>query len=507
MNKTLISPLGIMLLFSAMSLIGMDADTFSYLVNLYDEKEITRQQLINAYHDLTTKEDLQTAENALNAEGISLAVLKEQAQKEHEQFAQTFDTLVSLSKTGEITRSQLIEAYELFETEKGRVFGDKLLQTYLQKSIAQLKREEIREHSERHRTLQRNVPKSGINQRALKQTIMAQKPQGCPHRKHQPRGTNPVQEHLDKVWEIKRARQIKEFLRNREKEVNLTLSKDPSSDNKGSLGSSKQPQDKRSADSSIRARSEQGAAQENNTSTESLESLTDILDKSKAQQSDQAKLRQELDPQKSYDDDIDTDDDSESIHSEAEGEDISKEHSKSESIGSVDQIVYPQCTTDIAKKDQTTPAKKKVRFTLPSECTNSQKDRIDMLRNHGQKQPNFPVPTTEEESSSDHEELSVHLTSKGTPIFTRGNMMLNPLIEGDQFNLSIDQIDENILHAWGLKLARLIHTDSKRETALKPLIHALKQSKSPAAKLSLLIQPTAVGFTDRAKLEKLIEIA
>lgn len=525
MNKTLISLLGISFLFSVGSIMGMDADTFSYLVSLYNEKEITRQQLIHAYNDLTTKEDLQTAQNTLKAQGISLAVLKEQAQKEHEQFAQTFDTLVSLYKKGEISRIQLIKAYELFETDEDKVFGDELLQTSLHQSINQLKQEEVRQDSQRPRTLQRNATRPGANRRTLqranpgpktlaphrdnrppvKQAVIAQKRHGPHHPKQHTRRINPVQEHLDKVWEIKRARQIKEFLRNREKKENLALSKDASSDNKGRLGSSKQPQKDQSSGSPVTAKSGQEPAQENNTSTGSLGSLTDLLDQSKAQQADQAKLRQELNPQEADDDDMAANKDSEKVPLEAG--DTSEEDSESKSIGTDDEIVYPQHTTHVCKKDESTPAKKKVRFTLPTESANSQKERIEMLRKHGQNQPNLPAPTTEEESSSDHEELSVHLTSKGTPVFTNGNTMLNPLIEGDQFNASIAHIDEEILHTWGLKLAPLTTTDAKRETALKPLIHAFKQSKSPAAKLSLLIQPTAVGFSDRAKLEKLIEIA
>ncbi len=146
MNKVLLSLLGIFLL-SAEIINCMDTDRFHRLIGQYNKREITSQKLIDAYDEIDSKEVRQDALAMLDAQETPIAELRETAAYEAELFAQTFDTLIGMYKAGELSRAQLIQAYELFETDDDKIIGEQLLQVSLSKSIDELKQEEAHQSS------------------------------------------------------------------------------------------------------------------------------------------------------------------------------------------------------------------------------------------------------------------------------------------------------------------------------------------------------------------------
>ncbi len=140
MNKALYYFLGLSLL--SAEIFGMDTATFNSLIELYSNDELTRQQLLDAYDQLGSEEAQQEARTLLEELGMPLDELKAAALEEHFLFTMTFDTLIRMYKEQEITRAQLIKGYNLFETEMDKLLGDQALQVLLNKSIEVLRQEE-----------------------------------------------------------------------------------------------------------------------------------------------------------------------------------------------------------------------------------------------------------------------------------------------------------------------------------------------------------------------------
>jgi hypothetical protein len=213
MNKKLLYLLGFLVVL-APSLKGMDGETFAFLTNLYQSNEISRRQLLNAYGDIESEAVKAAANDLLEGQGISIEHLAEREIIDLGNYTQTFDTLIALYKAGELSRADLINAYHLFETDSDKNIGDRFLEAFLQKTIQQLMQEEAQGTIERRvrraslAVRQQKAPRrhcNGLSRNLLQRPILApvNRAQQAPRRQIGPRS---VQAHLNMVKDQKNRR-------------------------------------------------------------------------------------------------------------------------------------------------------------------------------------------------------------------------------------------------------------------------------------------------------------
>lgn len=306
MNKILISSLGIFLSCAA-NIFGMDIDTFHRLLGMYNDKEITCQDLVDAYDQIDSIDVRQAADAFLAAQGTSWAALKGKSEQEHELFTQTFDALVRLYRDGEVSRAQLIKAYNLFEREEDKALGNQVLDVLLNTSIDQLRNDQVQhrpgparqqrpsrnthpaphEHRGRYRRNRQRAIEQGNPPRAPQEQAGAQGVRG--NRRRRP---NTVEEHLSQVREQNELRRLAQLERVQMREQTYRLQE--AQDMQEALRRSREDQYQLvvpaiEVDPVVPVRREPApqAQQPRN-------SLVQLLDQSQARQANQDRLRQEL---------------------------------------------------------------------------------------------------------------------------------------------------------------------------------------------------------------------
>lgn len=502
MNKVLLSSLGIFLL-SAEVISCMDTDRFHRLIGQYNKREITCQSLIDAYDEIDSKEVRQDALAMLDAQETPIAELRETAAYEAELFAQTFDTLIGMYKAGELSRAQLIQAYELFETDDDKIVGEQLLQVSLAKSIDELKQEEVRQGSRFSHGRQR-----GPIRAHSRQTVV---PQGT-HRDNLNRSVpNTPPATIAKKQPGRMQRQLSR-IRARNQRRYLPQQNPPAlSDQKKPLpkGSSKPEVSKQPVKEQVSRPALPQQTAKGSITNEQIDIVT-ILNQNLDQHDEQERLRQELiaeahDGVQSQDSDDD--------ESDSESEDEQSNVQESPRANPLEEMLAQaqsernakQVQTPDELKNKSLKKQRNVRFNLPSvNAEQTHKEHIEALRKQGQeshRQTAAPLERAPESRLS--EEVTVHLTlSNRTPVFTKDAQVLNPVMT-DLFNTSITVVDRETISQWGQQLAKLARTDEDRQRVLKPLLKALSQPQAPKNQIRLLIQPTVDEFVDRRKYQEI----
>ena len=312
MNKAIFFLLGISLL-SAVEISPVDSETFNSLIELYNNDELTRQQLLDAYDQLESEDLQQAARMLLEDLGTPIDELKAAALAEQELFTMTFDTLINMYKNQEITRAQLIKAYDLFETADDKHLGDQALNVLLNTSIDSLRQEEATKAPQfsngRPRRAQRQRPaqqhrnprcramrrkRSARNHHAeVAQRVQAQTNQLAQRHHAHARRQEPTRDHLHEIRESNKRRKLhyqrsQEQLR-AEEQFNRVI-RETSLENQEMQEAIKRSQEER-----VRPVAPLGNQPLQNTNITSQSQINRLLDRSLAHQEAQDRVPQELD--------------------------------------------------------------------------------------------------------------------------------------------------------------------------------------------------------------------